>query len=58
MSNFISYIVDEVDNGEKIRNYLKYKCKLSSRFCRSAALNKNILVNGDVYKRQNYNIST
>ena len=50
MSNFISYIVDEVDNGEKIRNYLKYKCNLSSRFCRSAALNKNILVNGEIVK--------
>ncbi|MBU5315790.1 RluA family pseudouridine synthase [Clostridium bornimense] len=50
MSNFISYIVDEADNGDKIRNYLKYKCNLSSRFCRSAALNKNILVNGEVVK--------
>ena len=50
MSNFISYIVDEVDDGEKIRNYLKYKCNLSSRFCRSAALNKNILVNGEIVK--------
>lgn len=50
MSSFINYIVDEVDNGDKIRNYLRYKCNLSSRFCRSAALNKNILVNGEVVK--------
>ncbi|AYD41006.1 RluA family pseudouridine synthase [Clostridium fermenticellae] len=48
--NSLIFEVDGINDGMKLRQYLKTICKLSSRLIKSAALNKRIKINNKVEK--------
>lgn len=48
MENLLKFKVKKEHEGEKLRDFLKSGCNLSSRFCKVSAYGKNIRVNGKV----------
>lgn len=46
----ILYKVEKVEDGVKIRDYLKYEKNLSSRFIKNSAMSKRMMVNGNIVK--------
>lgn len=52
--SFLSYKVLEDIENTKIRDYLKYKHSLSSRFIKAAAIERRVLVNGNSVKLNYY----
>lgn len=50
MDNILTFKIGSEDEGSKLREFLKFKCNFSSRFCRVSAYGKNIFVNGNVVK--------
>lgn len=50
MDNLLKFEITSEDAGSKLREFLKFKCNFSSRFCRVSAYGKNIFVNGNVVK--------
>lgn len=50
MDNLLTFEISYEDEGSKLRDFLKFKCNFSSRFCRVSAYGKNIFVNGNIVK--------
>ncbi len=57
MKNKLTFIIDELDDKMRLNLYLKEKRKLSSRFIKSAAIEKRIEVDGKKVKL-NYVVKT
>ncbi|MHC1683499.1 MAG: RluA family pseudouridine synthase [Clostridiaceae bacterium] len=50
MDNLLTFNIGSEDAGSKLRDFLKFKCNFSSRFCRVSAYGQNIFVNKNVVR--------
>ena len=52
--NFLEFEIKDLVESKKIRDYLKYEQRLSSRFIKQAAIERRVLVNGKSVKLNYY----